>query len=94
VLAAAEFVPAPEHALISQLALDEPRVFEATGVDMLSRRCQSRLQPNYCLQTDMACPGEAVPLTGLRGGYRGGVRPRRGCHQAALGSCRQCALPG
>lgn len=29
--AAAEFVPAPEHALIAQLAPDEPRVFEATG---------------------------------------------------------------
>jgi hypothetical protein len=38
VLAAAEFVPSPEHALISQLALDKPRVFEAAGVDMLSRR--------------------------------------------------------
>jgi hypothetical protein len=36
VLAAAELVPAPEHALISQLALDEPRVFQAADVGLLS----------------------------------------------------------
>ena len=37
-LAAAELGPAPDHALISQLALDQPRILEATGIGLLSRR--------------------------------------------------------
>lgn len=69
-LAAADFVPAPEHAPISQLALDEPRVFEAAGVGMLSRRRdRAGCSAPAGMQTDLACPGEPVPLRAFRGGY-------------------------
>jgi len=42
VLAVAEFMSAPEHVLISQLALDMPRVFEATGVGLPELRKEGR----------------------------------------------------
>jgi hypothetical protein len=66
-LAAAELGPAPDHALISQLAMNEPRILEATGIGMLSRRATEQAAAPPCRHADR--PGlssRASTLTGLR----------------------------
>jgi hypothetical protein len=75
-LAAAELGPAPDHALISQLALDQPGILEATGIGLYLKRLPMatldllvlRHRPGFVQQADVciATPALRMPAHAAR----------------------------